>query len=292
MGDVGGPSPTCSNLLQRPSVGGQARPRRRAPPGETTCGSINISFTKGCIGQERDVADSPLETAATCSGSGARRQRPPVAPRRMPARCVAPTRTPSGSFSPRCPCPVAKAAAQVIANLLRRCGGQGVSVRKTCDTIQRRRFRHPACVLAVEGNAASGVAPSDLTSTCRCRPQTSCTAKAPQSTPTWGELSPGILGDRSKWTPWIGPENPWRFRRSVNWRCSRSAAKGCRAGQSGRRANHLITIKVQLPTTVAAIDGSLLETTGPVHHCRQGALPTRAGLSEALFGLWNVCSGN
>jgi len=171
---------------------------------------------------------------------------------------LAPPAPTFGSFTRWPPVQLRKAAASVIANPAA-IGRQGAAgAQETADHSDPAGSIPAPPGVACEGNVASGVAPlRSIRLPCRCRPTTSCTAKAiTHPLRRASELSSRpSSATRSKWTPrWDGPDN-MRFRAGSQpgCPCSRSAAKGCRGwANPWERGNHLITIKSATSTRSAA----------------------------------------
>jgi len=275
------------------------RPPSPGPPKATSLAARRSTSAsrRGCSCR-RDVPDPPPgNLQQPCSGSGARPQRPHhLCTAQEPARCVAPPRAPPfGKLHARWPpVPVAEGSVQVIANRLpANCGGQrGASRCRKETAITIPAASNSGTRLRVSNEATLGQRGGppwrSLRPTCRARPTTSCTAKASTSTSDVAvNLSPGHprRQDRSG-QPWMALKPMEIPAGSSTWRrARRSSGKGMPRLAIRARGNHLITIKVQLPTKSAAMNGGC-SNNWPDHH-PAGASHKRRPVRRPVFGLGN-----
>ncbi|APD48127.1 molecular chaperone DnaJ [Synechococcus sp. CS-602] len=291
MGDVGGFADLFETFFSGFGGGAQGgAPRRRGPrQGDDLRLDLNISFNEGVFGQERDVQIRHLETCSTCSGSGAKTGSGPT----TCGTCAGAgqvrraTRTPFGSFTQVAPCPSCEGSGQVIANPCGDCGGQGVQqVRK------KLRITIPAGVdsgtrlrVSSEGNAGQrGGPPGDL--------YVYLSVQAHDKLHREGihihsdvavNYLQAILGDKIEVDTVDGPETMEIPAGSQPGAVLTLSGKGVpRLGNPVARGNHLITIKVQLPTKVSSHERELLEQLAG-HHSDKGH-PHKSGLFGGLFG--------
>ena len=197
------------------------------------------------------------------------------------------TRTPFGSFTQVAPCPSCEGSGQVIANPCGDCGGQGVQqVRK------KLRITIPAGVdsgtrlrVSSEGNAGQrGGPPGDL--------YVYLSVQAHDKLHREGihihsdvavNYLQAILGDKIEVDTVDGPETMEIPAGSQPGAVLTLSGKGVpRLGNPVARGNHLITIKVQLPTKVSSHERELLEQLAG-HHSDKGH-PHKSGLFGGLFG--------
>jgi molecular chaperone DnaJ len=197
------------------------------------------------------------------------------------------TRTPFGSFTQVAPCPTCEGTGQVIADPCGDCGGQGVQqVRK------KLRITIPAGVdsgtrlrVAGEGNAGQRGGPSgDL--------YVYLFVQAHEKLRRDGihihsevviNYLQAILGDTIEVDTVDGPEPLEIPAGTQPGAVLTMNGKGVpRLGNPVARGNHLITVKVQLPTKLSSHERELLEDLAG-HHSAKGH-PHKSGLFGGLFG--------
>jgi molecular chaperone DnaJ len=265
-------------------------PRRRGPrQGDDLRLDLNISFKEAVFGEEREVQIRHLETCATCKGSGARSGSGPS----TCGTCAGAgqvrraTRTPFGSFTQVAPCPTCEGTGQVIADPCGDCGGQGVQqVRKKLRiTIPPGVDSGTRLRVAGEGNAGQRGGPSgDL--------YVYLFVQAHEKLRRDGihihsevviNYLQAILGDTIEVDTVDGPE-PLEIPSGTQPGAVLTLnGKGVpRLGNPVARGNHLITVKVQLPTKLSSHERELLEELAG-HHSAKGH-PHKSGLFGGLFG--------
>jgi molecular chaperone DnaJ len=291
MGDVGGFADLFETFFS--GFGGAAAggpPRRRGPrQGDDLRLDLNISFNEGVFGQERDVQIRHLETCSTCQGSGAKSGSGPT----TCGTCAGAgqvrraTRTPFGSFTQVAPCPTCEGSGQVIADPCGDCGGQGVQqVRK------KLRITIPAGVdsgtrlrVSGEGNAGQRGGPAgDLYVYLFVQAHEKLRRDGIHihSDATVNYLQ-AILGDQIEVDTVDGPESIDIPAGTQPGAVLTLTSKGVpKLGNPVARGNHLLTVRVQLPTKVSSHERDLLEQLAG-HHSEKGH-PHKSGLFGGLFG--------
>jgi molecular chaperone DnaJ len=291
MGDTGGFADLFETFFSGFGGGAAAgAPRRRGPrQGDDLRLDLNISFKEAVFGEEREVQIRHLETCATCKGSGARSGSGPS----TCGTCAGAgqvrraTRTPFGSFTQVAPCPTCEGTGQVIADPCGDCGGQGVQqVRKKLRiTIPPGVDSGTRLRVAGEGNAGQRGGPSgDL--------YVYLFVQAHEKLRRDGihihsevviNYLQAILGDTIEVDTVDGPE-PLEIPSGTQPGAVLTLnGKGVpRLGNPVARGNHLITVKVQLPTKLSSHERELLEELAG-HHSAKGH-PHKSGLFGGLFG--------
>jgi molecular chaperone DnaJ len=291
MGDMGGFADLFETFFSGFGGGAAAgAPRRRGPrQGDDLRLDLNISFKEAVFGEEREVQIRHLETCATCKGSGARSGSGPS----TCGTCAGAgqvrraTRTPFGSFTQVAPCPTCEGTGQVIADPCGDCGGQGVQqVRKKLRiTIPPGVDSGTRLRVAGEGNAGQRGGPSgDL--------YVYLFVQAHEKLRRDGihihsevviNYLQAILGDTIEVDTVDGPE-PLEIPSGTQPGAVLTLnGKGVpRLGNPVARGNHLITVKVQLPTKLSSHERELLEELAG-HHSAKGH-PHKSGLFGGLFG--------
>jgi molecular chaperone DnaJ len=291
MGDMGGFADLFETFFSGFGGGAAAGgPRRRGPrQGDDLRLDLNISFKEAVFGEEREVQIRHLETCATCKGSGARSGSGPS----TCGTCAGAgqvrraTRTPFGSFTQVAPCPTCEGTGQVIADPCGDCGGQGVQqVRKKLRiTIPPGVDSGTRLRVAGEGNAGQRGGPSgDL--------YVYLFVQAHEKLRRDGihihsevviNYLQAILGDTIEVDTVDGPE-PLEIPSGTQPGAVLTLnGKGVpRLGNPVARGNHLITVKVQLPTKLSSHERELLEELAG-HHSAKGH-PHKSGLFGGLFG--------
>ena len=291
MGDVGGFADLFETFFSGFGGGAPgAGPRRRGPrQGDDLRLDLNISFNEGVFGQERDVQIRHLETCATCQGSGARAGSGPSAC----GTCAGAgqvrraTRTPFGNFTQVAPCPSCEGTGQVIADPCGDCGGQGVQqVRK------KLRITIPAGVdsgtrlrVSGEGNAGQRGGPAgDLYVYLFVQGHEKLRRDGIHiHSEVAVNYLQAILGDTIEVDTVDGAESVEIPAGTQPGAVLTLAGKGVpRLGNPVARGNHLLTLKVQLPTKLSGHERELLEQLAG-HHSEKGH-PHKSGLFGGLFG--------
>jgi molecular chaperone DnaJ len=131
MGDMGGFADIFESFFGGFSGTGQQQARRRSGPtrGEDLRFDLKLEFREAVFGGEKQIKISHLETCGTCSGSGAKAGTRP----RTCGTCSGTgqvrraTRTPFGSFTQVSTCPTCNGTGQTIEDKCETCNGLGLN---------------------------------------------------------------------------------------------------------------------------------------------------------------------
>jgi molecular chaperone DnaJ len=296
MGDMGGFADLFETFFSGfgggmggPAGGGA---RRRGPrQGDDLRFDLTVSFSEAVFGQEKEIQIRHLETCNSCSGSGAKSGSGPTGCGTCggAGQVRRATRTPFGSFTQVAPCPTCEGSGQVIADPCNACGGQGVQqVRK------KLRINIPAGVdsgtrlrVANEGNAGQrGGPPGDLYVflTVQSHPQLRRDGINIHSEVVVNYLQ-AILGDTIEVETVDGAEQLEIPAGTQPGAVLTLTGKGVpKLGNPVARGNHLIAIKVQLPTKLNREEKELLEQLAGHHTAKGHKHPHKSGLFGGLFG--------
>jgi len=297
MGDMGGFADLFETFFSGFGGGGMGGPgaggaRRRGPrQGDDLRFDLTISFSEAVFGQEKEIQIRHLETCSTCSGSGAKSGSGPTTCGTCggAGQVRRATRTPFGSFTQVAPCPTCEGSGQVIADPCTACGGQGLQqVRK------KLRINIPAGVdsgtrlrVANEGNAGQRGGPAGdlyVFLTVQSHPSLRRDGINIQSEVTINYLQ-AILGDTIEVETVDGPAQleipPGTQPGAVLTLTGKGVPK---LGNPVARGNHLISLKVQLPTKLNGEERELLEQLAGHHTARGHKHPHKSGLFGGLFG--------
>ena len=299
MGDMGGFADLFETFFSGFGGGGMGGPgaggagaRRRGPrQGDDLRFDLTISFSEAVFGQEKEIQIRHLETCSTCSGSGAKSGSGPTTCGTCggAGQVRRATRTPFGSFTQVAPCPTCEGSGQVIADPCNACGGQGLQqVRK------KLRINIPAGVdsgtrlrVASEGNAGQRGGPAGdlyVFLTVQSHPTLRRDGINIQSEVTINYLQ-AILGDTIEVETVDGPAQleipPGTQPGAVLTLTGKGVPK---LGNPVARGNHLISLKVQLPTKLNGEERELLEQLAGHHTARGHKHPHKSGLFGGLFG--------
>jgi molecular chaperone DnaJ len=131
MGDMGGFADIFESFFSGFSNTGQQQTRRRSGPtrGEDLRFDLKLEFREAVFGGEKQIKISHLETCGTCSGSGAK---PGTRPRTCgtcsgTGQVRRATRTPFGSFTQVSTCPTCNGTGQTIEDKCESCNGLGLN---------------------------------------------------------------------------------------------------------------------------------------------------------------------
>ncbi|QCH14955.1 molecular chaperone DnaJ [Synechococcus sp. CB0101] len=297
MGDMGGFADLFETFFSGFGGGGMGGPgaggaRRRGPrQGDDLRFDLTVSFSEAVFGQEKEIQIRHLETCNSCNGSGAKSGSGPTSCGTCggAGQVRRATRTPFGSFTQVAPCPTCEGSGQVIADPCNACGGQGVQqVRK------KLRINIPAGVdsgtrlrVANEGNAGQrGGPPGDLYVflTVQSHPQLRRDGINIHSEVVVNYLQ-AILGDTIEVETVDGPEQLEIPAGTQPGAVLTLTGKGVpKLGNPVARGNHLIAIKVQLPTKLNREEKELLEQLAGHHTAKGHKHPHKSGLFGGLFG--------
>ncbi|MDX2254073.1 MAG: molecular chaperone DnaJ [Pseudanabaenaceae cyanobacterium bins.39] len=131
MGDMGGFADIFESFFSGFSGTGQQQARRRSGPtrGEDLRFDLKLEFREAIFGGEKQIKISHLETCGTCTGTGAK---PGTRPRTCgtcsgTGQVRRATRTPFGSFTQVSTCPTCNGTGQVIEDKCESCNGLGLN---------------------------------------------------------------------------------------------------------------------------------------------------------------------
>ena len=296
MGDMGGFADLFETFFSGFGGGGASQggggPRRRGPrQGDDLRFDLTISFSEAIAGQEKEVQIRHLETCTTCKGSGAKAGSGPTTCGTCSGagQVRRATRTPFGSFTQVAPCPTCEGTGEVIADPCNACGGQGLQqVRK------KLRINIPAGVdtgtrlrVSNEGNAGQRGGPAGdlyVFLTVQPHPQLRRDGITIHSEVTVNYLQ-AILGDKIEVETVDGPQALDLPAGTQPGAVLNLSGKGVpKLGNPVARGNHLITMKVQLPTKLNDLERSLLEELAGHHSAKGHKHPHKSGLFGGLFG--------
>ena len=296
MGDMGGFADLFETFFSGFGGGGASQggggPRRRGPrQGDDLRFDLTISFSEAIAGQEKEVQIRHLETCITCKGSGAKAGSGPTTCGTCSGagQVRRATRTPFGSFTQVAPCPTCEGTGEVIADPCNACGGQGLQqVRK------KLRINIPAGVdtgtrlrVSYEGNAGQRGGPAGdlyVFLSVQPHPQLRRDGITIHSEITVNYLQ-AILGDNIEVETVDGPLAVELPAGTQPGAVLTLMGKGVpKLGNPVARGNHLISIKVQLPTKLNSEERNLLEELAGHHSAKGHKHPHKSGLFGGLFG--------
>ena len=297
MGDMGGFADLFETFFSGFGGGGMGGPggggaRRRGPrQGDDLRFDLTISFSEAVFGQEKEIQIRHLESCNTCSGSGAKSGSGPTSCGTCggAGQVRRATRTPFGSFTQVAPCPTCEGSGQVIADPCNACGGQGLQqVRK------KLRINIPAGVdtgtrlrVANEGNAGQRGGPAGdlyVFLTVQSHPSLRREGINIQSEVAVNYLQ-AILGDTIEVETVDGATELQIPAGTQPGSVLTLTGKGVpKLGNPVARGNHLISLKVQLPTKLNGEERKLLEQLAGHHTARGQQHPHKSGLFGGLFG--------
>ena len=296
MGDMGGFADLFETFFSGFGGGGAGQggggPRRRGPrQGDDLRFDLTISFSEAIAGQEKEVQIRHLETCTTCKGSGAKAGTGPTTCGTCSGagQVRRATRTPFGSFTQVAPCPTCEGTGEVIADPCNACGGQGLQqVRK------KLRINIPAGVdsgtrlrVSNEGNAGQRGGPAGdlyVFLTVQPHPQLRRDGITIHSEVTVNYLQ-AILGDKIEVETVDGAQALDLPAGTQPGAVLNLTGKGVpKLGNPVARGNHLISIKVQLPTKLNGEERNLLEELAGHHSAKGHKHPHKSGLFGGLFG--------
>jgi molecular chaperone DnaJ len=296
MGDMGGFADLFETFFSGFGGGvggpGGGGARRRGPrQGDDLRFDLTVSFSEAVFGQEKEIQIRHLETCNTCSGSGAKSGSGPTSCGTCggAGQVRRATRTPFGSFTQVAPCPTCEGTGQVIADPCNACGGQGLQqVRK------KLRINIPAGVdtgtrlrVANEGNAGQRGGPAGdlyVFLTVQSHPHLRRDGINIHSEVTVNYLQ-AILGDTIEVETVDGEEQLEIPAGTQPGAVLTLTGKGVpKLGNPVARGNHLIAIKVQLPTKLNREERELLEQLAGHHTAKGHKHPHKSGLFGGLFG--------
>jgi molecular chaperone DnaJ len=128
MGDFGGFADIFETFFGGGFSGGTTGTRRRGPTrGEDLRLDLRLKFREAVFGGEKEIKIPHLETCNTCNGTGAKKGSSPktCSTCNGAGQVRRATRTPFGSFAQVSACPTCGGEGQVIEDKCESCGGQG-----------------------------------------------------------------------------------------------------------------------------------------------------------------------
>ncbi|MGI0481848.1 molecular chaperone DnaJ [Geminocystis sp. CENA526] len=264
--------------------------RRRGPTrGDDLRLDLRLKFREAIFGGEKEIKIPHLETCQTCNGSGAKAGSSPKTCGTCggTGQVKRATRTPFGSFAQVSTCPTCNGEGQIIEEKCDSCGGQG---RKQVN--KKLKITIPAGVdngtrlrVTGEGDAGSRGGPSgDLYVYLAVENDTHFKRDGINilSEMTISYLQ-AILGCRLK-VPTIDGEHEITIPAGLQPNTVMTLEdKGVpKLGNSVSRGNHLLTIKVDIPTKINSEERELLEKLAQIkgeHTSKKGF----EGFFESIF---------
>ena len=293
-GDMGGFADIFESIFNGfgGGMGGQTAARRRTGPvrGDDLRLDLKLEFREAVFGGEKQIRIPHLETCQVCSGSGAK----PGTGSSVCATCNGvgqvkrATRTPFGSFAQVSTCPTCNGTGTVIEAKCESCGGAGrkqetkklkITIPPGVDNGTRLRVSGEGdaglrngtagdlyVYLFVESdkeftregiNISSEISISYLQAILGCRVQVPTVDGKEEVTIPAGTQPNKVLVLENKGVP--------------------------RLGNPVSRGNHLITVKVEIPTKLNAEEKELLEKLATI----KGETSGKGGLEGFLGGLFH-----
>jgi molecular chaperone DnaJ len=271
-------------------VGGTTARARRGPVrGEDLRLDLRLKFREAVFGGEKEIRIPHLETCKVCSGSGSK----PGTGVKTCSTCNGQgqvrraTRTPFGSFAQVSVCPSCRGQGQVIEEKCESCGGQGrkqekkklkITIPAGVDTGTRLRVSN-------EGDAGlRGGLPGDLYVYLTVEPDPEFKREGDK---ILSELHisylQAILGCRLQVKTIDGDHEviipPGLQPNTVLTLENRGVPK---LGNPVSRGNHLVTVKVEIPTRITSEEKELLEKLAKIKgdHTAKGGIE---GFFESIF---------
>ena len=292
-GDMGGFADIFESIFNGfGGTGGASAARRRTGPvrGDDLRLDLKLDFREAVFGGEKQIRIPHLETCQVCNGSGAK----PGTGSRVCATCNGvgqvkrATRTPFGSFAQVSTCPTCNGTGTVIEAKCESCGGAG---RK--QETKKLKITIPPGVdngtrLRVSGEGDAGVrngTAGDLYVYLFVESDKEFTREGINLS---SEISisylQAILGCRVEVPTVDGPEEVTIPAGTQPNKVLVLENKGVpRLGNSVSRGNHLITVKVEIPTKLNAEEKELLEKLATI----KGESSGKGGLEGFLGGLFH-----
>jgi molecular chaperone DnaJ len=270
-------------------MGGQTRSRRGPTRGDDLRLDLKLKFREAVFGGEKEIRIPHLENCQVCNGSGAK----PGTGVKTCSTCGGSgqvrraTRTPFGSFAQVSVCPSCNGQGQVIEEKCEACAGQGRKQEK-----KKLKITIPAGVdngtrlrVSGEGDAGSlGGQPGDLYVylTVERDPLFKREGEDILSEISISYLQ-AILGCRLKIKTLDGDEDiniPAGLQPNTVLTLQDKGVP--RLGNAVARGNHLLTVKVEIPTKISSEERELLEKLAKLkgEHPHKGGIE---GFLESIF---------
>ncbi len=290
-GDIGGFADIFESFFGGfGGVGTQTGRRRRGPVrGDDLRLDLRLKFREAVFGGEKEIRIPHLENCQVCNGSGAK----PGTGVRSCSTCNGSgqvrraTRTPFGSFAQVSTCPTCGGEGQVIEEKCEACGGQGRKQEK-----KKLKITIPAGVdtgtrLRVSGEGVAGSrggTPGDLYVylSVESDPQFKRERENILSELTISYLQ-AILGCRLKIKTIDGEDEitiPPGIQPNTVLTLENKGVP--RLGNAVSRGDHLLTVKIEIPTRISSEERDLLEKLAKIKgdHTSKGGIE---GFLESIF---------
>lgn len=292
FGDFGGFADIFESFFSGFSGGMGQQSRRRSGPirGDDLRLDLKLDFREAVFGGDKEIRISHLETCSTCGGTGAK-------PGTSPVNCSTcngsgqvrrATRTPFGSFTQVSVCPTCSGTGQMIEQKCDVCGGSGqkqetkklkISIPAGVDNGTRLR-------VASEGDAGKrGGPPGDLYVYLFVTEDSTFQRDGINilSEITISYLQ-AILGCQLEVDTVDGPQEMTIAAGTQPDTVITLDNRGVpRLGNPVSRGDHLITVRIQIPTKVSSEERELLEKLVEIHGARTGK---GGGIEGFLGGLF------
>nr|YP_002049063.1 DnaJ protein [Paulinella chromatophora]ACB42853.1 DnaJ protein [Paulinella chromatophora] len=249
---------------------------------------LAVDFNEAIFGQEREVQVRHLEACSTCKGNGAKTGSGPTTCTTCggEGQVQRALRTPLGSFAQVAPCPTCAGGGQVIKDPCSSCNGEGVqSVRKKLlVNIPAGMDAGIRLRICDEGNAGlRGGPPGDLYVFVTIKPHPILKR---EGISILSEVSinylQAILGDCIELETINGAETIEIVPGTQPGKVLTLVGMGVpKLGNPVARGNHLVTVRVQLPTKISLEERYLLEKLAG-HHSAKGHTQ-KSGLFGGFF---------
>ena len=292
-GDIGGFADIFETLFSGfGGMGAQTASRRRGGParGDDLRLDLKLEFKEAIFGGEKEIRIPHLESCQVCNGSGAK----PGTRSRSCSTCNGAgqvrrsTRTPFGSFAQVSICPTCNGTGEVIEEKCENCGGAGrkQETKKLKITVPPGVDNGTRLRVSREGDAgARGGAAGDLYVYLFVEPDKEFKRDGINilSEITISYLQ-AILGCRLNVNTVDGPDNlaiPAGTQPNTVLTLENKGVP--KLGNPVSRGDHLITIKVEIPTRISSEERDLLEKLAKI----KGESTGKGGLEGFLGGLFH-----
>ena len=292
-GDIGGFADIFETLFSGfGGMGAQTASRRRGGParGDDLRLDLKLEFKEAIFGGEKEIRIPHLESCQVCNGSGAK----PGTGSRSCSTCNGAgqvrrsTRTPFGSFAQVSVCPTCNGTGEVIEEKCENCGGAGrkQETKKLKITVPPGVDNGTRLRVSREGDAgARGGAAGDLYVYLFVEPDKEFKRDGINilSEITISYLQ-AILGCRLNVNTVDGPDDlaiPAGTQPNTVLTLENKGVP--KLGNPVSRGDHLITIKVEIPTRISSEERDLLEKLAKI----KGESTGKGGLEGFLGGLFH-----
>jgi molecular chaperone DnaJ len=271
-------------------MGGQTRTRRGPTRGDDLRLDLKLKFTEAVFGGEKEIRIPHLETCKVCNGSGAKAGSgvKTCSTCNGAGQVRRATRTPFGSFAQVSVCPTCNGQGQVIEEKCESCGGAGRKQEK-----KKLKITIPAGVdngtrlrVSGEGDAGNLGGPAgDLYVYLSVEPDPYFRREGEN---ILSEISisylQAILGCRLKVKTIDGDEELTILAGIQPNTVLTLEDKGVpRLGNAVARGDHLLTIKIEIPTKISSEERDLLEKLAKL----KGEHPHKGGIEGFLDSIFH-----